>query len=393
MTKYGLDSETAGGRITELGKSVRGAAKDAAAMNPVGTLLNALSEDVEGIIGGLATGDFGAVGEGLQTVADDISTFIATVGPQVQTFLDSFTGGAFGEFVTAAQKFGDEVGPAFTKFFEGIGATLATFLDEAGPALASIFTDISETMGPVLAELLPKVGGLFSGIADAAGALVTAASNILDALKPVIDILAPAVAGSLGFVMELVEGILHTIADLLRGDFSGAFTEMGKLVDTIATGVGTAIDGVLKALQDILPAITTAALDIGQAIFDGFFHLLVNIKDILVGLMRGAMNGVIDLWNDFNIPALSIDIDNVHFQVTPAIDLPNIPHLASGGIVTRPTVALLGESGREAVVPLDRMGGNINVNITMGVGDPIAVGREVDRVLRAYRKRAGLAYA
>lgn len=67
--------------------------------------------------------------------------------------------------------------------------------------------------------------------------------------------------------------------------------------------------------------------------------------------------------------------------------------LAEGGIVTGPTVALLGERGPEAVIPLSGTGGGmgITVNITTGVGDPVEIGRQVDRVLRAYRGRAGLA--
>ena len=40
-----------------------------------------------------------------------------------------------------------------------------------------------------------------------------------------------------------------------------------------------------------------------------------------------------------------------------------IPALAEGGIVTRPTLALIGEKGPEAVVPLDggRAGGGVTI--------------------------------
>ncbi|MCK9520187.1 MAG: hypothetical protein M0R74_14360, partial [Dehalococcoidia bacterium] len=43
-----------------------------------------------------------------------------------------------------------------------------------------------------------------------------------------------------------------------------------------------------------------------------------------------------------------------------------VPALASGGIVTRPTMALIGEAGPEAVVPLNRgMGSGMGVNVTV----------------------------
>jgi hypothetical protein len=42
----------------------------------------------------------------------------------------------------------------------------------------------------------------------------------------------------------------------------------------------------------------------------------------------------------------------------------DIPQMASGGIVTRPTLALIGEAGPEAVVPLSRGGaGGITINV------------------------------
>jgi hypothetical protein len=65
--------------------------------------------------------------------------------------------------------------------------------------------------------------------------------------------------------------------------------------------------------------------------------------------------------------------------------------LAQGGIVTGPTLAMIGEAGPEAVIPLNRMGsmgGGVNITIQTGVGDPVAIGREVKRVMDAYSRRA-----
>ncbi len=76
---------------------------------------------------------------------------------------------------------------------------------------------------------------------------------------------------------------------------------------------------------------------------------------------------------------------------------PNIFGMAEGGIVDRPTLAMIGERGPEAVVPLSGSGaggwGGVTVNVYAGVGDPVEIGRQVERVLRAYRGRAGSAAA
>jgi SLT domain-containing protein len=61
--------------------------------------------------------------------------------------------------------------------------------------------------------------------------------------------------------------------------------------------------------------------------------------------------------------------------------------LAEGGIVTSATLAMIGEKGPEAVIPLDRMGqmGGNNVTINVNGGDP----QSVVNALRTYMRQNG----
>jgi hypothetical protein len=87
----------------------------------------------------------------------------------------------------------------------------------------------------------------------------------------------------------------------------------------------------------------------------------------------------------------NIDFSNIDLS---GIDWTSIiPFMADGGIVNRPTLAMIGENGAEAVVPLSQMGnmggGNINVTVNTGVGDPVAIGKSVVDALQAYQRRSG----
>jgi hypothetical protein len=73
------------------------------------------------------------------------------------------------------------------------------------------------------------------------------------------------------------------------------------------------------------------------------------------------------------------------FAVDVDFMMSGIPALAAGGVVTSPTVALIGEAGPEAVVPLNKMGQMGNVTINVSGGDPQAV---VD-ALRRYMYQNG----
>ena len=77
--------------------------------------------------------------------------------------------------------------------------------------------------------------------------------------------------------------------------------------------------------------------------------------------------------------------------------LKNIPMMANGGIVNSPTLAMIGEAGPEAVVPLSRMGKsgatyNINVNAGMGANGA-QIGKEIVDAIKRYERSSGPVFA
>jgi hypothetical protein len=147
-----------------------------------------------------------------------------------------------------------------------------------------------------------------------------------------------------------------------------------------------------------------AALVIAYKKFDGFRNLVDGVFKFLktaVGvwvdgvklyfgvvydIFKTLFNGIAGLWNNtigklsFKAPSWVPGIGGKGF------DVPNIPMLAEGGIVTGPTLAMIGERGPEAVVPLDRYrGGGGDIYVTVQGADPNAV---VD-ALRTYMFRNG----
>lgn len=106
-----------------------------------------------------------------------------------------------------------------------------------------------------------------------------------------------------------------------------------------------------------------------SGIFSGMFDGIKNA-------FKSAINWVIRAWNglEFKIPGFDPPGPGPSFGGF-TLGVPNIPQLAQGGIVTHPTLALIGEAGPEAVVPLSNGGG-------MGVQTIVLQldGREVGRV-------------
>jgi hypothetical protein len=83
----------------------------------------------------------------------------------------------------------------------------------------------------------------------------------------------------------------------------------------------------------------------------------------------------------------SLDLSSI-FPVTP---------FALGGIVTGPTLGLIGEAGPEAVIPLSKGGkiGGTTINLTVNAGmgtQGAEVGRQIVDALKAYERRNGSVY-
>ena len=76
-----------------------------------------------------------------------------------------------------------------------------------------------------------------------------------------------------------------------------------------------------------------------------------------------------------------------------------IPKLAQGGIVNRPTLAMIGEKGPEAVIPLNKAGGmgggavyNITVNAGIGTSGQ-EVGKQIVEAIKKFERSSGPVFA
>jgi hypothetical protein len=254
----------------------------------------------------------------------------------VMSLIADTTGGAATEAANTAQGQFKRLGVAFDETKESIGAALLPAIEKLLPYLTKFGDWAAKHPGIIIA-----VGAAFG---------VLAAS-----------IMAVNLAMSLNPVSLIVIGIVALGAALVVA--YKKFEGFRNIVDAVFEGI--------KFGFNILKTYFTTILNIYKTIF----------------------NGIATLWNNsigklsFKFPSFVPGLGGKGF------DVPNIPMLAQGGIVTSPTLALIGEgNGPEAVIPLDRMGefgmgGGGGVTINVQGGDPQAV---VDALTRWYRQNGPL---
>jgi hypothetical protein len=162
--------------------------------------------------------------------------------------------------------------------------------------------------------------------------------------------------------------------------FGKAFAAIGTAASFVWEGIKAGLQGIGDFATKIWNGLKTG--------FGGVVSVVRGYVETLVGFYKGLFNGIASVWNNtvgklsFKVPGWVPGLGGKGF------DVPNIPMLADGGIVTGPTIAMIGERGPEAVVPLrGRNSGALGntFNITVQGGDPNAI---VD-ALRRYNRSNG----
>jgi hypothetical protein len=266
---------------------------------------------------------------------------------------DTFGGAATTKANTAQGQFQRlQLSLAETK--ETIGAALLPIIEKVLPVLTSFGNWASENTAVFL-----TVAGVIGGIA-AAVLLVNGAMTAWTAITTAFTAVQAAFNAVMAMnpIVLIVVGIGLLIAALVIA--YKKFEGFRNVVDSVFSFIKTAVSG-------------------GFDFFKGYI-------EFVLGIYKGIFNGVAKIWNN-TIGKLSFKVPGwVPGFGGKGFDVPNIPMLAEGGIVTGPTLAMIGERGPEAVVPLDRYrGGGGDIYVTVQGGDPNAV---VD-ALRRYQRQNG----
>jgi hypothetical protein len=295
---------------------------------------------------------------------------------------------------TALQMDSSTVADALAKAYQGNFKALRSL----SPEMATMIKE-----GASLNEIMDVLGGTFGGAtaksAETAAGKMKILSNSLGETKE-------SIGAALLPVLEAVLPVLNKFAAWAQ-DNPKAFLAIAAAIGIVAAAiVATNIAMALNPFSLIAAGIALLIVGLVTAYnkFEWFrdgINLIVNtVIGFFAGMVNaaiGAVNAIISAYN--SIPLLpdlpkapTVPVPQLgKTSNTPAPGRMSIPRLAEGGIVSSPTLALIGEAGPEAVVPLDRMGtgGGVTINVTGGLATSAEIGQAVVNALRAYSRSAG----
>jgi hypothetical protein len=322
--------------------------------------------------------------EGLSKATDDASAYLAahsdavnSVGKEHDTY-EKLLGK-----VNDAQAKVNSLSSAGTQIMKGLSdaiggqaaASAETFSGKMA-ALKAQSEDVAKNIGMALIPILEKLMTAIKDVVD----WFTKHKAIAEAVGIVIGTVLVAAIGA--YMVKLGQAAIESLINF--GKMIAGWVATGVAATEAGIATAVASGGLTLAIGAIVAAVIYLAThwkeswDAIKSVAEGVWHFIEGIVGKLgagikgyIDIIKGEINGLISIVN-VAIRA----IDSIHVKLPSwlgggefGINIPQIPKLAEGGIVNSPTLAMIGEAGSEAVIPLSKMGGmgmggmNIVINV------------------------------
>jgi len=293
-----------------------------------------------------------------------------------------------------SETFRNVVTTVWTGIQTAVGAVVGWFTGTLIPAFNSVWATVSPVLSAIGAVftwvwnsvIMPIVGFIVGAIQAWATVVGWLWTNILSPIfgfigavvKFVGEVIIAVIVGVIVVALTLMAA---TVTWLWENVVSPIFGFIGAIFNWVWSNVISPVVGFIVGYIHMLGAVFTwlwenaisPAINFITGAFDnvktafGLVHdffsdkvtaignIFSGIGDTISGAFKGVFNGIARAWNN-SIGSLSWSVpDWVPVIGGDTISAPRIPLLASGALVTDPALAMLGESGHEAVLPFSRV--------------------------------------
>lgn len=289
----------------------------------IGDIAELLSGIVD-IIEGLVTGDFSKIQEGISEIVDALISFLKNASDAV-----------YGITFTALKALWDLIKAVFQIIIDLI----------ANSPIVELFTTVFQGAWDGIVAIFSGLGTWFSERwSDVTNALSNVSPWFTDMFQNAWNGLTGIFSNFGAWFSDRWSDVTNALSNVSSW-FGDTFTRAYNAVVDAFSGIGSFFSGVWSTVESIF---VNAGQAVGSAV-GGAFRSAVNA---VLGTIENVVNGFIGMINGVlgvvrNLPGL---------DWVGSIGYVNLPRLARGGIVDSPTVAMIGEAGKEVVMPLENTG-------------------------------------
>lgn len=272
-----------------------------------------------------------------------------------------------GVFSGVGKWFQKNVGDVIPQAISAVKSLAKTKASEIWTSITFVFKNAYEWFKKNLADKIPyAIGKVVSGVKTKAGEIWSGIKEKLTGKyewfkTSLADKIPNAIAKVVSTVKSKTGEVWTGIKDKLTGKYEWF---KNNLANKIPSAIGSAVKDTKAKAGEIWTGIKEKFSDVqrwfqknvADKISSAFGNIKYNVTEGLYKSVKGLINQLIDL---INKPLKEIKAWSF-MGAKPFEFLPTIPKLARGGIIDQPTLAMVGEAGKEAVMPLENNTGWIS---------------------------------
>ena len=296
--------------------------------NTVADIFGGIADFLKGvfdIITGILTSDMSKIFDGFTETGDAIMNILSTIFTGLIDLTSAALKVLLDSVITLLQLIWDSTIAILKAILESIIAYLQSLWDN----IVAIFTPLGEWFAArwiditvALANVAVWIGNMFQKAWDALTNIFSSIGTWFGERWNEVTTALANVATWFGNIFKTAFEAVKNAFSTIGSFFSGVWTTVKNIFVNAGQMVGSAVGGAFKSAVNAV---------------------LGTIENVVNGFI-GMINGVIGLIN--KIPGVSLG----------SVGYVSLPRLARGGIVDSPTVAMIGEAGKEVVMPLENTG-------------------------------------
>ena len=294
---------------------------------------------------------------------------------------------AQGQVENLAIVFGQSFAPALGALLTALAPVLESFtwMLQNVPGLAPVLAVLT-TGFVALVAVLPALGGLvtFLGAIGGAAGAMAALGTAVGVVKAAFLAIGAVLTGPVGLAI-LLAGIVAA-AYAFRDEIGQVLSSVGEAFSMVFQSIFDFVSGVFQQLFDFYNnTFIQPAIEIAQGLYDSFVDIFTRIGEAIQAPFVAALNAVKSVLNSI-VQGIAGGINSAISMINrvisganrlPTVNIPlipkiEIPEFAEGGMVTGPTLGLVGEAGPEYIVPA-RKAQAFAQNYLAGIRGPAAI--------------------
>lgn len=234
-----------------------------------------------------------------------------------------------------------------TSFLTGIAEKMPELMVQMQGVVISILNTITNNLPAILQSGTSILLSLINGISQCLPNIMTAITTVvMQIIQVLTDNLPQIIQAGMNLLVSLVNGIIGSLDVIIE--------QAPKIIESLVTG-----------LMNAIPILIDGAIEIVAALIDAIMKTdwLKVGKDIISAIWNGIKNGAKSIWQylfgDTHRGGSSTFFGTLRSA---------FPSFASGGIVSQPTLAMVGDNKRspEAITPLHELYGLVKSAVAEG---------------------------